>query len=96
MNRTAIRTLQRFLADNDYYHGKIDGIRGPKTRAAVNGSLQPHADRLPDGAERWSDRRRAIACLQLACHEKRIEVGPIDGLWGPPCRLCGGCPGYAP
>ncbi|MCL7940547.1 hypothetical protein M8009_09575 [Halomonas sp. ATCH28] len=83
MNRTAVRTLQRFLADNDRYRGKIDGIRGPKTRGAVDAALQTHADRLPDGAARWSDRRRAIACLQLACREKRIEVGPIDGLWGP-------------
>ncbi|WP_280549653.1 MULTISPECIES: hypothetical protein [unclassified Halomonas] len=35
MNRTAIRTLLRFLADNDRYRGKIDGIRGPKTRARL-------------------------------------------------------------
>ncbi|MDR9440769.1 MAG: hypothetical protein RI841_14915, partial [Halomonas sp.] len=49
----------------------------------MNASLKAHADRLPDDAVRWSERRRAIACLQLACREKRIEVGPIDGLWGP-------------
>lgn len=83
MQRSAVQILQRFLAGKDHYRGHIDGLRGPKTRDAVNASLRIHADALPDRADRWSDRRRAIASLQLACREKRIEVGPIDGLWGP-------------
>lgn len=83
MNKTAIRTLQQFLQKHDTYNGRIDGLRGPKTRAAVEASLATLADELPKGADAWSDRRRAIACLQLACRRHKIEVGPIDGLWGP-------------
>lgn len=83
MNKSAVRTLQRFLSDQKTYHGSIDGIRGPKTLAAINATLRNHASQLPDGAGRWSDRRRAVACLQLACQLSKIEAGPIDGLWGP-------------
>jgi len=83
MNKTAVRTLQQFLSDQKTYHGNIDGIRGPKTLAAINATLRNHASQLPDGAGRWSDRRRAVACLQLACQLSKIEAGPIDGLWGP-------------
>ncbi|MGM0982297.1 MAG: M15 family peptidase [Pseudomonadota bacterium] len=83
MNKTAIRTLQHYLADSGDYTGAIDGLRGPKTHAAVEAALKRHADKLPSGSDAWSDRRRAVACLQLACREKRIEVGTIDGLWGP-------------
>ncbi|QTF92930.1 peptidoglycan-binding domain-containing protein [Halomonas sp. BM-2019] len=83
MNKTAIRTLQRVLAEAGTYQGAIDGIRGPLTRQAVEAMLESHADKLPAGAGKWSERRRAIACLQIGCLEREIEVGPIDGLWGP-------------
>lgn len=83
MNKIAVRTLQQYLSDQNAYHGSIDGIRGPRTLAAVNAALQEHTGQLPEGAEGWSDRRRAVACLQIACRQQQIEAGPIDGLWGP-------------
>ena len=83
MNRTDVRTLQRFLKESGSYQGKIDGLRGPKTLAAMKTTLKAHADLLPAGADAWSDKRRAVACLQVACRLRKIEVGPIDGLWGP-------------
>lgn len=83
MNKSAIRTLQQFLSDQGHYQGPLDGLRGAATRAAVNATLATRTDALPTEADTWSDRRRAIACLQLACRARKIEVGPIDGLWGP-------------
>ncbi|PWG61875.1 peptidoglycan-binding domain-containing protein [Sediminicurvatus halobius] len=83
MNRTNLRVLQRVLAQEAGYADSIDGIHGPRTTAAVERMLAARAASLPDGADRWSARRRAVACLQLACHEHEIDAGAIDGLWGP-------------
>ena len=34
--------VQRELADEDYYHGPIDGIIGPMTRSAIAGYQRDH------------------------------------------------------
>lgn len=83
MNVTTTRLLQRILAEYAGYEGAIDGVHGPRTDAAVNRMLAAHAASLPEGAGRWSRRRRAVACLQLACHAQGIDAGAIDGRWGP-------------
>lgn len=83
MNRTTTRLLQRILAQQAGYADAIDGVHGPRTAAAIDRMLEARAASLPAGADRWSGRRRAIACLQLACHDQGIDAGAIDGLWGP-------------
>jgi hypothetical protein len=81
MVRDRVRTLQRELAELGIYAGRIDGIRGPRTEAAVERllALFPAA---PDAAG-WSARRRAVAALQLLAGAAGIDAGPVDGRWGP-------------
>ena len=35
MDRASVRLVQTKLRDLGHYNGKIDGLRGPKTHAAV-------------------------------------------------------------
>ena len=83
MNKAVTETLQRVLAKAGTYDGAIDGVRGQGTDAAVSALIEARAAALPEAVAGWSARRRAIACLQLGCHDHAIDAGPIDGLWGP-------------
>lgn len=83
MNKASIKLLQQKLAEAGHYSGNIDGQRGPLTNAGVLAALSDRAARLPGDWKAWSDKRKAVACLQLFCSEADIDAGPIDGWWGP-------------
>lgn len=83
MDRATVRTLQRVLSDAGHYNGATDGLRGPQSNAAVDRMLAARAGDLGMNFSPWSSKRRAIAALQIASKDQDIDVGPIDGLWGP-------------
>lgn len=74
------RELQRRLAALGHYSGKIDGIDGPLTRAAVQSWL---GSSYGPG---WSPARAELAAKQLVCARDGIDAGKIDGLMGPQTR----------
>jgi hypothetical protein len=83
MKTSDIRQVQKQLAADQRYSGKIDGKRGPKTDAAITASLSARRIELPAGWETWSSKRKSVAYLQLLCRDKDIDPGKIDGLYGP-------------
>lgn len=83
MNADTVRRIQTRLSEMGHYTGKIDGIRGPKTHAAVTAALYAAPDAMPSGWQDWSDKRKSIAFLQVTCLSEGIDPGPIDGWWGP-------------
>lgn len=83
MNKPEIRAVQRKLAEMGHYSGKVDGVRGPKTRTAVLKGLRDIPGDKPAGIENWSAKRRIVAFLQLYAQSEGIEAGAIDGYWGP-------------
>lgn len=83
MKKSVVVALQKRLTSLGHYTGKIDGDRGPKTAAAVDAALKGAAETPPETIAGWSDLRKANAVLQLWCKAEGVEVGAIDGLWGP-------------
>lgn len=83
MNAAAVRLLQTELEALGLYRDRIDGDRGPNTRAAVVATLDARAGDLPGGWRAWSDKRKAVALLQLLCGDEAIDPGMVDGWWGP-------------
>jgi hypothetical protein len=75
--------IQRALLDDGFNPGDVDGKTGANTYGAVNQALERRRADLPDDWRQWSDYRRAVAYLQLLCKDRGIEVGGIDGFWGP-------------
>ncbi len=86
MNESDIKILQHYLKAEGLYAGDNDGKRGSKTDAAVSAALEARRAELPEGWQAWESKRRAIACLQLFCHEHDIDAGTIDGFYGPQTR----------
>ncbi|MBK0399167.1 peptidoglycan-binding protein [Limibaculum sp. M0105] len=82
MNAAAIRTLQTILARAGAYAGEIDGLRGPRTDAAVQATLAGDTT-APVGWRDWPAGRQAVALLQIMSRDAGIDPGPVDGLWGP-------------
>lgn len=74
-----VKTIQEALRTEGFYKAAIDGIAGPKTRAAINVALSKRGIVF----SRWNVRRRQNAYAQVLMKELDINVGPIDGLWGP-------------
>lgn len=66
---------QQILQDKGLYTGKIDGDFGPKSQAAL--ANYPGLD------QSWGLERRIVGCIQLGCQSLGINVGIIDGRWGP-------------
>lgn len=83
MTKNQIKLLQQCLAADGLAPGALDGVFGTQTAGAVTQALTKRGTELPSDAAVWPDSRRSIACLQLYCREREIEVGPIDGRWGP-------------
>jgi hypothetical protein len=83
MNVAMIRSLQEKLKELGHYKGSIDGDRGPKTNKAVGAALRARGDDLPDGWEEWSEKRRAVAFVQLWARDEGIDAGTVDGWVGP-------------
>lgn len=83
MQRSDIRLLQARLKEAGLYKGSVDGLRGPGTDAAVQKALLRRTDKLPDGWKDWNGKRKMIALVQLACHERGLDAGAVDGFYGP-------------
>ncbi|MCZ8333140.1 MAG: hypothetical protein O9328_02655 [Rhodobacteraceae bacterium] len=82
MRASHIRFLQTRLAAMGHDPGPVDGLRGPRSDAAIRTALATLGP-LPKGWQIWPPRRRAVACLQALARAEGIDPGPIDGLWGP-------------
>ena len=70
----AVRTFQS-------QHGlTVDGIAGPKTRAALGRRGKPNLGARPlrEGKRGWD-----VAALQFLLHERGFEPGGFDGGFGP-------------
>lgn len=73
--RKRIKIVQQLLQKKGLYDGNIDGIAGPITMRALAGI---------DGINSSLPKTRQITTyIQIAANERNIDVGPIDGLWGP-------------
>ena len=83
MKESEVKLIQNYLKNRNLYSGNIDGKRGSKTDHAVSTALSMDVSKLPETWLTWSARRKAIAYLQLICHENEIDAGTIDGLYGP-------------
>ncbi len=82
MTSRSIKTLQQILAADGRYTGPVTGTRDSLTEAAVDAMIAARAGDLVQNPAGWSARWRAVACLQLACRDRGIAAGPVDGLWG--------------
>ncbi len=83
MKAAAVRVVQRALVAEGFNPGQIDGKTGSKTYGAVGQALQGRLADLPDDWPLWSGHRKTVAYLQLLCRDRGIDVGAIDGYWGP-------------
>ncbi len=82
MNPQSIKILQQILAADGRYAGPVNGTRDVLTVAGVDAMITARVAELIESPGGWSARRRAVACLQLACRDRGIPAGPVDGLWG--------------
>ena len=74
-----IREIQSRLAAMGLYSGRVDGLWGPATNAAVAAlALKEHVS-IQDS---WDRARRFVAAVQMICRIDGIEAGAIDGLPG--------------
>lgn len=87
MNVGMVRTIQERLRELGHYRADIDGDRGPKTDAAVLAALSERDADMPEGWRGWSEKRRAVAFLQLYCADEGIDAGSVDGWIGPQTRF---------
>jgi len=83
MKLSEVKLIQRYLKNKNLYSGSIDGKRGPKTDKAISAALSENVSKLPENWLNWSSKRKAVAYIQLICHENEIDAGKIDGLYGP-------------
>lgn len=75
-----IKSIQAALQTLSFYQGPVDGIIGPLAEDAIKRAVAKH---LGEVASKWSPNRRLIAVQQLMMHQAGIDVGKLDGLWGP-------------
>ncbi|MEN8140701.1 MAG: M15 family peptidase [Thermodesulfobacteriota bacterium] len=83
MKQSDIKLIQKELAAAGLYLAEIDGKRGPNTNRAIAVALAARSADLPGHWRDWSAKRRAVAYLQLLCHDSEIDAGVIDGFYGP-------------
>ncbi|MCC5860082.1 MAG: hypothetical protein JJT90_18160 [Ectothiorhodospiraceae bacterium] len=72
--------LQRRMKEMELYSGALDGILGPLSMQAVAALLNYGRVKAPRS---WPKARRVLAAKQLICRMDGIEVGAVDGLYGP-------------
>lgn len=83
MKKSEVKLIQNFLKEKGKYKGEMDGIRRDKTNIAIHSYLLDKSSDIEEAWRHWSSARKAIACLQLLCVENDVEVGKVDGLYGP-------------
>jgi hypothetical protein len=83
MKAAAIRLVQQGLIDEGYAPGGVDGKLGDKTCGAMTQALRKRQTVMPADWPGWSNARKSVAYLQCLCQEKGIDVGVVDGYWGP-------------
>lgn len=83
MNAKIVRILQLKLASVGFDPGTADGKLGPNTGVVLRRHLALRGLDAPPDWRGWPDRRQAILCLQVFCRDAGLEVGELDGLWGP-------------
>jgi len=83
MRKSEIRIIQQQLKDDGWYQGKIDGLRGAISDAAINLALDKVSHQLPSDWSQWSAKRKAVGYLQWLSLQNGIEAGKIDGRYGP-------------
>lgn len=83
MKTSVVRMIQQSLIKEGFNPGAVDGQLGNNTYRAVNGALTKRKANLPDDWQGWSNSRKTVAYIQLLCKERDIDVGEIDGYWGP-------------
>lgn len=83
----AIRLAQRRLQENGYEPGPVDGDLGPRTEAGLDRMLDDRGSDLKakyrEDIVSGSRKRKLTAYVQLLARDADVEVGPVDGLWGP-------------
>lgn len=90
MNATTIRVLQLKLAAAGFDPGPADGKMGGETAAAIGNFLAQRALDVPSGWRSWVRKRQAVLCLQTFCRDAGLEVGDLDGWWGPQTEFASG------
>lgn len=83
MNAKAIRMLQLKLSAIGCDPGGVDGRLGSLTHAAVSLALLRRSSGQSPLWCNWSRHRQAVLYLQLLCHDAGLDVGELDGCWGP-------------
>lgn len=79
MFRIDARSIQHALKLKGHYTGAIDGVIGPRSRAAIDAALAVEGIATAN----WLADRRLIAFEQLMMREAGIDCGRIDGSVGP-------------
>lgn len=75
-------TIQSALKAAGHYTGELDGIFGPRSRAAADAALMAAGVKL----EGWPHSRRMVAIRQWVLKGTGFDPGPIDGVEGPKTR----------
>lgn len=70
-----VSVIQRNLNDRFNTNLAVDGYVGSKTLAAISNIVA-----IPNF---WSTERKLVGAIQYFCLMKNIEVGALDGYWGP-------------
>lgn len=72
------QTIQTFLKTSGYYGGKIDGIYGPISYAAMRACLRA----ANVNAGKWDNARTVVGINQLYLNKVNNAQLIVDGLWG--------------
>jgi len=94
MKSAIILLIQKSLASEGFRPGPADGAFGDKTYSAIDKALKKRVASLPEGWQDWTPARKAICYLQFLCKEQKLEVGAIDGFWGPQTDYAVGALGH--
>ncbi len=83
MKTAIVRVIQQCLIKEGLNPGTADGLLGYNTYRAINDALTKRKQELPGDWPGWPNARKTVVYIQLLCKERGIEVGDIDGYWGP-------------
>lgn len=85
--RELVEAAQHALRHAKYYEGLVDGVIGPKTRAALAAALRDAVARgTATAGESFEGERRIVAGMQHALNVTGFDAGPVDGRIGPTTR----------